>query len=300
MATDRMAAYRAQRQGGQQADGPSHELTTLDANGNGAGESLDGMPAFLAEASSVQDAIAAFNASITRISALNTRSLDALTDDGHAPPHEIHGGAADLPAGRTGVPREVTAARRAAVSDSETRRNAGEITEVISGGGDQVFMQALTTSPRYAQSRSAYQEVQARAQDLKKMEQTLGELAQLFSDMATLVEQQDETVVAIEDTAIDVEKNAAEGLEQTTIAVRFARAARKKRYICLCITLVVAAILASCSLLFSRKKLGGCAGLRCGCGCVYVWSWGISGVGVSRTTRTRHGHYAFSDRTLYL
>ncbi|KAJ7719019.1 syntaxin-like protein [Mycena maculata] len=129
-----------------------------------------------------------------------------------------------------------------------------EINEVIASGQDQVFMQALTSSTRYDQSRSAYNEVQARAQDLKKMEQTLGELAQLFSDMALLIEQQNETVAAIENTAIDVEKNAGEGLKQTEVAVGIARRLRQKRWICFIITLIVVIILAAVLAVELTKK----------------------------------------------
>ncbi|KAJ7099281.1 t-SNARE [Mycena belliarum] len=298
MATDRMAAYRAQRQAGQSAtgtaaDGPSHELTTLQTNGAGNGGSLDSMPAFLAEASDVQDAVGAFSASITRVAALHNRSLDALAEDAPAIKLELDGLITETMAQSAALKDRVTRLQGAVSpgargrQEKEMRQNRvthvrakfmealqtyqqveqeyraksrqrverqyrivkpdatqEEISEVVSGGGDQVFMQALTTSPRYAQSRSAYNEVQARAQELKRMEQTLGELAQLFSDMAVLVEQQDETVVAIENTAIDVEKNAGEALKETSRAVEFARSARGKRWICFFIVLIVVAILA--------------------------------------------------------
>ncbi|KAJ7478670.1 syntaxin [Mycena galericulata] len=85
MATDRMAAYRAQRQADQPANGPasqSHELTNLDANGGSIGQSLEN--SFLAEAASVQDSIGVFSANVTRISALHSRSLDALAEDAAA------------------------------------------------------------------------------------------------------------------------------------------------------------------------------------------------------------------------
>ncbi|KAJ7647960.1 syntaxin [Roridomyces roridus] len=120
-----------------------------------------------------------------------------------------------------------------------------EITHAVATGQDQVFMQALTTSTRYVDSRQAYNEVQARSQDLKRMEQTLAELAQMFSDMALLVEQQDEHVMAIEKTAGDVEKDAEMGYQQVERATVFARAARKKRWICFIICLICVAILAA-------------------------------------------------------
>lgn len=76
-----------------------------------------------------------------------------------------------------------------------------EVSAVAEGGGQQIFAQAvgksylhdliylidktlqLTSSPRYAESRNAYREVQERQEDLKKMEQTLVELTELFIDV---------------------------------------------------------------------------------------------------------------------
>ncbi|KAJ7252371.1 t-SNARE [Mycena haematopus] len=301
MATDRMAAYRAQRQADQPPD-QTHELTNIHANGRGDGPSLTEMSGFLEEITSVQDAIGTFSANVTRISALNTRSLGALGDDGDVVKQELDGLVAATMALSTQLKDRLKQLQAAVLhgargrQEKEMRQNRAtgslcgfqvthvrtkftealqtyqqveqeyraksrqrverqykivkpdatpeEISEAISGGGDQVFMQALTTSPSYAQARSAFNEVQSRAQDLRKVEQTFEELAQLFRDMAFLVEQQDETVAAIENTAVDVEKNAEEGLKQTTIAVGIARRLRRKRWICFIIVLIVVAILA--------------------------------------------------------
>ncbi|KAJ6593098.1 t-SNARE [Mycena capillaripes] len=293
MATDRLAARRAQRPEQEQPMTQSHELTNIDANGSGDGSSLTGMPGFLAEAQSMQDSIGTFSANVTRISALNMRSLEALGDDGAGIKQELdiliaetmalsnqlkdrlkQLQAAVLPGARGRQEKEmrqnrVTLLRTRFTEALQTYQQAErdyrgksrlrverqyrivkpeatqeEITEAISGGGEQVFMQALTQSPSYAHARSAFDEVQSRAQDLRKMEQTLGELAQLFSDMGHLVQQQDETMAIIEASAEDVEKNAAQGLDEVTTATRIARSLRKKRWICFIIVLIVVAILA--------------------------------------------------------
>ncbi|KAJ7023366.1 t-SNARE [Mycena alexandri] len=297
MPTDRAAAYRNQRQAG--PTNGTHELATLNTNGS---SSLDSMPAFLAEATSIQDAVATFNGNITRISALNTRALSALGDDASAVKEQLDRLVEETMALSTQLKNRITQLQGAVGTaarpqEREIRQNRAshvrtkftealqtyrqieqeyqakarqrverqyrivkpdatqdEISEAISGGGDQVFMQALTASPQYAQARSALSEVQSRAQDLHKMEQTLGELAELFSDMAILVQQQDETVEAIENTAIDVEANAAEGLKETTIAVGIARRLRQKRWICFIITLVVVIILAAVLAVELTKK----------------------------------------------
>jgi len=110
--------------------------------------------------------------------------------------------------------------------------------------GGQIFSQALMNSNRYGESRAAYREVQERHEEIKRIEQTLTELAQLFNDMSVLVEQQDETVNAIETTAGNVQKDTEAGLSYTEKAVVSARAARKKRWICFILTLVILAIVA--------------------------------------------------------
>jgi len=119
-----------------------------------------------------------------------------------------------------------------------------EVAAVAEGGGQQIFAQALTSSPRYGESRTAYREVQERQQDLKKMEQTLGELAQLFIDMGTLVEQQEETIDNIESTAKDVEADAGKAVKHLGKAVIHARSYRKGRWICFFVLLFVIAVLA--------------------------------------------------------
>ncbi|KNZ74183.1 Syntaxin-like protein psy1, partial [Termitomyces sp. J132] len=105
--------------------------------------------------------------------------------------------------------------------------------------GGQIFSQALLSSNRYDGSRAAYREVQERHEDIKRIEKTLGELAQLFNDMSVLVEQQDETVNAIEAQAHTVAQDTEAGLGYTEKAVVSARAARKKRWICFFIFLIV-------------------------------------------------------------
>jgi len=104
--------------------------------------------------------------------------------------------------------------------------------------GGQIFSQALMNS-RYTESRAAYREVQERHEDIKRIEKTLAELAQLFNDMSVLVEQQDETINVIQSQAQGVEKDTEAGLQYTEKAVTSARAARKKRWICFFIALIL-------------------------------------------------------------
>ncbi|KAF8894559.1 t-SNARE [Infundibulicybe gibba] len=105
--------------------------------------------------------------------------------------------------------------------------------------GGQIFSQALINSTRYNESRVAYREVQERHEDIKRIEKTLGELAQLFNDMSVLVEQQDDTIKVTETQAAGVKKDTELGLSHTKAAVRFAISARKKRWACFIITLII-------------------------------------------------------------
>ncbi|OJT14612.1 Syntaxin-like protein psy1 [Trametes pubescens] len=110
--------------------------------------------------------------------------------------------------------------------------------------GGQIFSQALMSSNRYGEARTAYREVQERHADIKKIEKTLTELAQLFNDMSILVEQQDEQITVINDTVKEVEKDVETGLNYTSKAVDSARSARKKRWICFILCIVILIIIA--------------------------------------------------------
>ncbi|GAA5910797.1 hypothetical protein JCM8208_000999 [Rhodotorula glutinis] len=107
-----------------------------------------------------------------------------------------------------------------------------------SQGGAQIFSQALMTS-RTSGARAAFAEVQSRNQDLRKIEETITELAQMMQDMATLVLEQDESVRMIETQAVQVNTDVEQGLDQTKKAVKSARAARRKRWICFFILLII-------------------------------------------------------------
>jgi len=122
--------------------------------------------------------------------------------------------------------------------------------------GGQIFSQALMNSNRLGQSRAAYKEVQERHEDIKRIEQTLGELAQLFNDMSILVEQQDEQINYIDTQATTVEKDVETGLQYTETAVVSARGARKKRWICFIISIVILLILAVVIAIIVKKNVG--------------------------------------------
>lgn len=72
-----------------------------------------------------------------------------------------------------------------------------------------------------------------------------------------MVEQQDETINVIEETTAHVEKDAEAGLGHTDKAVNSARAARKKRWICFglfVLLLIIVAIVIAVVILNNRKS----------------------------------------------
>ncbi|EGN95421.1 hypothetical protein SERLA73DRAFT_142087 [Serpula lacrymans var. lacrymans S7.3] len=107
-------------------------------------------------------------------------------------------------------------------------------------GGSQIFAQAISSSNRYGDSRAAYREVQERHQDIRRIEQTLTELAQLFNDMATLVAEQEEELQGIHDKGETAADEIEKGLAHTETAVKHARSARRKKWICFWICVIVA------------------------------------------------------------
>ncbi|KAI0928582.1 hypothetical protein AcW1_005786 [Taiwanofungus camphoratus] len=129
------------------------------------------------------------------------------------------------------------------VKPDATSEEVDAVVNDTQGGGDQIFAQALSVSTRYGESRAAYREVQDRHEDIKRIERTLEELAQMFNDMSVLVNQQDESIDVIEHTAATVQGHTEAGLAATEKAVVHARAARRKRWICFFLFLIILAII---------------------------------------------------------
>jgi len=140
------------------------------------------------------------------------------------------------------------------VKPDATPEEVAAVVNDDSSGGNQVFSQALSSSTRYGDSRAVYREVQERHQDIRRMEQTLTELAQLFIDMGTLVEQDDAKLAAIEQTGKKVEDDTEHALADTGRAVFHALNARKMRWICfIIIVIVLAAVGIALGIVFGHK-----------------------------------------------
>ncbi|KAH8906437.1 t-SNARE [Coniochaeta sp. PMI_546] len=127
--------------------------------------------------------------------------------------------------------------------------------------GAQVFQQALMQSDRRGQARAVLSAVQDRHAAIQKIEQQMIELAQLFQDMDTLVVQQEEQVVQIEQKGEEVVENLDKGNVELGGAVKSARGARRKKWICLgicvAIIVIVAIIVAVYVVINNRNNSGG-------------------------------------------
>src|SRR5271154_3929989 len=95
------------------------------------------------------------------------------------------------------------------------------------------------TSTRHGEARSALREVQSRHQDIQKIERTITELAQLFNEMSIMIEVQETSIDNIEAKAQETETQMESGLQATEQAVVKARAARRKRWYCFGIILLI-------------------------------------------------------------
>lgn len=109
--------------------------------------------------------------------------------------------------------------------------------------GGQVFSQALMQSDRQGRARAALSAVQDRHRALQKIEQQMIELSQLFQDMDTLVVQQEAAVTQIEQKGEEVVDNLDKGNMEMGVAVNTARSTRKKKWICLGISVAIIIII---------------------------------------------------------
>ncbi|KAI6117688.1 t-SNARE [Pisolithus croceorrhizus] len=125
------------------------------------------------------------------------------------------------------------------VKPDATPEEVSAVVNDTEGSGNSIFLQAISSSNRYGESRRVYREVQERHQDIQRIELTLAELAQLFNDMATLIDQQKDKVDNIETRAGEVNTETKRGTEQVGVAVGHARSARRKRWICFWLTVVI-------------------------------------------------------------
>lgn len=88
-------------------------------------------------------------------------------------------------------------------------------------------------SDRRGQAQSTLRNVQQRHDAIQQIEKTMIELQQLFQDLDAIVVQQEPMVENIEQKAEETNTHMVAGNTEVGKAVKSARAARKKKWICL-------------------------------------------------------------------
>ncbi|KAG0018386.1 Plasma membrane t-SNARE, secretory vesicle fusion [Podila clonocystis] len=119
-----------------------------------------------------------------------------------------------------------------------------EIQQVLASDNQQVFAQSVLQSTRYGDANRALREVQTRHDDIKKIERTITELHQLFVDMETLVTEQAEVINVIDENTQKTDTQLYSANNEIDTAIINAEGARRKKWICLFITIIIIAILA--------------------------------------------------------
>jgi len=121
-----------------------------------------------------------------------------------------------------------------------------EIQEATSEGADtQIFQQALMNSDRRGQAQSALSNVRQRHAAIQQIEKTMLELQQLFQDLDAIVTEQEPMVQNVEQRAMDTHEHLEQGNVQLDRGIQSARAARKKKWICLgiCVAIILVIVI---------------------------------------------------------
>lgn len=108
-----------------------------------------------------------------------------------------------------------------------------EVREAIQSDNPQVFSQALISSDRRGEAQNVASKVRGRHAAIQKIEKDMLELAQMFQDLDALVVQQEAQVTQIEQRGEEVREDVTKANVELDGAVTKARAARKKKWICL-------------------------------------------------------------------
>ena len=120
-----------------------------------------------------------------------------------------------------------------------------EIATVTDSNGDtQIFQQALMNADRRGQAQSTLANVRQRHDAIQQIERTMTELMELFQDLDRIVVEQEPLVQNIETKAEETQTHMDNAVVELGGAVKSARAARKKKWICLgvCILILIIVI----------------------------------------------------------
>lgn len=109
-----------------------------------------------------------------------------------------------------------------------------EVKEVISGGLDtQIFQQALLNSSRRSEALGVLSNARQRRAAIEQIERAISELQEIFQDLDTVVVEQEPMVQELEQRTTDTQQAMERGNVHLDGAIAKARAARKRKWICL-------------------------------------------------------------------
>ncbi|EPE26750.1 t-snare protein [Glarea lozoyensis ATCC 20868] len=118
-----------------------------------------------------------------------------------------------------------------------------EVRDAIDDPQGPVFTQALMSSDRRGQSQTTLSAVKERNAAIQKIARDMAEIGVLFDDMNNLVMQQEAAIENIETKGEEVVENMDKGTEQIGVAITSARNARKWKWWCLGICILIIAII---------------------------------------------------------
>lgn len=140
--------------------------------------------------------------------------------------------------------RERTERQFRTVRPDASEHEVKQAVDDAENGHTQIFAQAVMQSNRVGAAQSALDEVQNRHREIVLINQTVEELANLFRDLELMVAEQEAPIQQINKSTQQAQVHLEQGVAQTGLAVKSARAARRKKWICLGICLLICAIIA--------------------------------------------------------
>lgn len=120
-----------------------------------------------------------------------------------------------------------------------------EVREAVEDSGNQqVFSNALITSDRRGEAQTIARRVNERHEAIRKIEEDMVKLAELFNELEALVVQQEPAVTQIEEKGMEATGHVAQANTELDGAVKKARSARKKKWMCLGLVILILIIIA--------------------------------------------------------
>lgn len=136
------------------------------------------------------------------------------------------------------------------VNPSATPEDLSRLDE--SGAAEGVFRQALLRSDRRGEAQSALGNVRRRHEEIQRIERTLEELARMFEEVDAVVVAQEGAVREVEGHAEQAKGFVVKANVELDGAVSKARSARRKKWMCLGIVVLIVLIAVAIVLIIAK------------------------------------------------